>query len=288
MTDAGNPEFWVNGTSNKYAIHTSRDGATFGGSIRIHSDGSGWNEGIRMHLSSNSWCGVVMCGSDNTGASGTSAKTWSIHNNDGKFYIAQNGSSSFTNGISCVSGNWSILGSGNVGIGTTSPSYKLHVAGTCLFGGKTYVCFSPSSGAPTPPSNSVLIVGGTVAATGGFSNFSDVRYKNIIEDVSLSIKSIADVPIFKYTWKNKNMGQKVNVGTSAQYWKTILPEIVSESEDSDRTLSIQYDVACLVSSIVLAKKVVEQEKTIKLQDTRIKELEKIVGDIQSELDKQKL
>ena len=92
VTDAGNPEFWVSGTSNKYAIHTSRDGAKFGGSIEIFSNGSGWNEGVRMHLSSNNWCGVVMCGSDNTGSSGTSAKTWSMHNNDGSFYITKNGS----------------------------------------------------------------------------------------------------------------------------------------------------------------------------------------------------
>ena len=132
VTDAGNPEFWTNSASNKYAIHTSRDGAKFGGSIEIFSDGTDWSEGVRMHLATDKWCGVVMCGSDNTGSSGTSAKTWSMHNNDGSFYIAQNGSSSFTNGISCVSGTWAILSSGNVGIGTKSPSQKLHVAGSIL------------------------------------------------------------------------------------------------------------------------------------------------------------
>lgn len=99
------------------------------GSIHIVSTGGGWNEGIRMHIAQNSWCGLVMCGSDNTGTSGTSAKTWSMHNNDGKFYIAQNGSNSFTNGISCVNGTWAILSSGNVGIGTTNPSSKLTVNG---------------------------------------------------------------------------------------------------------------------------------------------------------------
>ena len=96
--------------------------ANVDGSLHIYSTGDNWNEGIRMHVASNNWCGLVMCGSDNTGAAGTSANTWSIHNNDGKFYINRNGSSNSTGSELCnVDGNW--------GIGTVSPSHKLHVGG---------------------------------------------------------------------------------------------------------------------------------------------------------------
>ena len=96
--------------------------ANVDGSLHIYSTGDNWNEGIRMHVASNNWCGLVMCGSDNTGAAGTSANTWSIHNNDGKFYINRNGSSNSTGNELCnVDGNW--------GIGTVSPSHKLHVGG---------------------------------------------------------------------------------------------------------------------------------------------------------------
>lgn len=92
------------------------------GSLHIFSTGSAWNEGIRMHLSSNGWCGVVMCGADNTGSSGTSANTWGIHNNNGTFYINRNASNATTPYILCnINGNW--------GIGTNSPSVKLHVIG---------------------------------------------------------------------------------------------------------------------------------------------------------------
>ena len=167
----------------------------------------------------------------------------------------------------------------------TTPSYNLYVNGTSFFGDTTYVSYSPSSGHPTPPSNSRLIVGGNVAATGGFNNFSDVRYKNIIEDVSISIKSIANAPIFKFSWLDPDMPEGVNVGTSAQYWQTIIPEIVSEANDDEKTLSMQYGVAGLVSSVALAKKVVEQEETIKAQEARIKALEDAIANIQNMLNK---
>lgn len=45
------------------------------GSLHINSTGNSWNEGIRMHAASDGWSGIIMCGSDNTGMSGTSPNT---------------------------------------------------------------------------------------------------------------------------------------------------------------------------------------------------------------------
>lgn len=45
-----------------------------------------------MHPSPAGWCAIVFCGDDNTGNSGTSAKTWGIFNYDGNLYINQNNS----------------------------------------------------------------------------------------------------------------------------------------------------------------------------------------------------
>ena len=103
------------------------------GSLEIFSTGSQWNEGIRIHPSPNGWCSVVLCESTNSSSSGTSANTWSMHNYKGTFGIYKNGST--TSASCCISNidsNWIVKGN-NVGIGTTSPTSKLHVAGTGYF-----------------------------------------------------------------------------------------------------------------------------------------------------------
>lgn len=46
---------------------------------------------------------------------------------------------------------------------------------------------------------------------------SDITLKNVIEDVSLSSEVIANTPMFKFTWKDRE-DERVFIGTSAQYW----------------------------------------------------------------------
>ena len=75
----------------------------------------------------------MLCESTNSSSLGTSANTWSIHNYEGTFGIYKNGST--TSASCCISNidsNWIVKGN-NVGIGTTSPTSKLHVAGTGYF-----------------------------------------------------------------------------------------------------------------------------------------------------------
>lgn len=81
-------------------------GGTLTGTLNIlGGDRTSYSEGIRMHVSSLGWTAMVLCGSDNTGNTGTSAKTWSVCNHDGLFYITKNGSSSGTAYLSCVDDN---------------------------------------------------------------------------------------------------------------------------------------------------------------------------------------
>lgn len=120
-----------------------------------------------------------------------------------------------------------VLHGGNVGIGTTSPSYKLHVVGD-------------------------------IYATGGVTCASDARMKDVISPTDLRVEQVADAPSVRFLWK-KDHSLGMQVGTIAQYWQKVLPEAVS---DKSGELSLQYGVAAIVAVITTAKKVVDHEKRI--------------------------
>ena len=125
--------------------------------------------------------------------------------------------------IGCNANNTFML-KGNVGIGTTSPTYKLHVSGQ-------------------------------IYCTGGFTFLSDVRKKNIIDyDVKLSVADIANAPLIHYTLKDDPL-RRVRIGSIAQYWEKVLPESVNA--DKEGILSMGYDLQAHTAVVVLARKVCE-------------------------------
>ena len=197
---------------------------------------SGYTEGIRIHSSSGGWTTLMFCGTDNTGNSGTSANSWSMHTNGGNFYLNKNGSDSHTGNELCnVSGNW--------GIGVIAPSEKLHVDGTIL-------------------------------ANGGVTALSDIRKKNVTGEVELDVNAIALARLIRFTWKDRKFDKNEHVGGIAQEWQKILPEAVHEAADG--TLSMDYGVIGVISAVTLARKVVEQERRLEQLEARIKRLENIL------------
>ena len=193
-----------------------------------------------------------------------------------------------------------VRATGNVGIGTTSPSYKLDVAGTFYASGdatfgrhmgflQAETRFSHSGESysdPYPGRDINFKFGGSLAATSlsstgviysatgifsdgyvsalGQNTSSDIRKKDIKENIALSVEDIAAAPSVKYLWKG-DKGKGLQVGSIAQYWQNVLPEAVHE--DNNGYLSMQYDVIALLSSIATARKVQDHER-------RIKDLEK--------------
>lgn len=128
------------------------------------------------------------------------------------------------------SGNLSLCYNGaNVGIGLTSPSYKLHV------NGKIY-------------------------CTGGFAFLSDIRKKNVVGFCNgFSVKDIANAPLIQYTLKEDLDDGRRHIGSVAQYWQKVLPDTVNEVDD---TLSMDQESILMASVITLARKVMSLENQI--------------------------
>ena len=102
-------------------------------------------------------------------------------------------------------------------------------------------------------------VAGACGAT-SFTNTSDMRKKDVIENKTLELWQVAQAPIFSFTWKGGEYDRDVHVGTSAQYWQSHLPEVITK--DSEGYLSMPYDVVALLAAITTAKKVQDHEQRI--------------------------
>lgn len=110
-----------------------------------------------------------------------------------------------------------------------------------------------------------------------FDNFSDLRKKDIVEYIqNLTVYNVADAPLFRYTWKNSK-DKAIHIGTAAQYWQTVTPELVHVGMDT--FLTMQYDVIALASAITVARTVVSHEERItileKENEALRKEIEKL-------------
>ena len=139
---------------------------------------------------------------------------------------------------------------GAVGIGTTSPSYKLHVAGNIL-------------------------------ASGEITASSDARKKNIISNTKFNVKDIASARSILYEWnddRDKDNEKKIHGGSIAQDWIGKADSFLSQ--DNDGFYSINYGALALCSAITIAKEVVKHEDRITLLEkenarlkARVEELE---------------
>ncbi|MFA5063223.1 MAG: tail fiber domain-containing protein, partial [Candidatus Omnitrophota bacterium] len=200
-------------------------------------------------------------------------------------------------------------GTGNVGIGTTSPGAKLHIAG----GDSAYALFGPNAtwggslivGAQTPgpvsgraqvmssngnlhldagTSQSVYIGYTTATATyisGSWYGSSDQRLKKNIQTIpdSKGLVAINKLNPVSYT-RLDNPGGGTQLGFVAQQVQSIFPELVSNSAATTLTpggtLAINY--IGLLPPIVKAIQELKKQNEIlqaenKQQDARIKKLE---------------
>ena len=97
-------------------------------------------------------------------------------------------------------------------------------------------------------------------ADSAVSVVSDERKKIVSKEMVLDLDKIADAPSVLFKWKDQHE-ETEHVGTIAQYWQEVLPQVVCE--DHEGNLSMQYGTAALVAVISVARELREIKKLLK-------------------------
>ncbi len=108
---------------------------------------------------------------------------------------------------------------------------------------------------------------------------SDRRLKENITNLSYGLKEVLALRPVSYYLKADEL-KKTKLGLIAQETKSIIPEIVSESEGADKMMGIQY--SDLIP--VLIKGMQEQQKLIEALKKQNDELNSTLSEIQSRID----
>ena len=112
---------------------------------------------------------------------------------------------------------------GNVGIGTTSPGYKLHV-------------------------------NGSVAGVGAYNNLSDKRMKRDIASIENPVEQLLQIRGVTYDWRRSqypdiDFPEGRDMGVIAQDVKAVFPQAVSEADDGILSVAYSKLIAPIIEAI---------------------------------------
>jgi hypothetical protein len=148
-----------------------------------------------------------------------------IQRTGGEFRVSAVGSSSyfttFYTGTGSGSERLRIADTGNVGIGTTSPGYKLQVGNAA---------------------------DGSEARANAWNTLSDERLKKDFEIIPHSLSKLFSLNGYYYHW-NRGNDQTRKMGLKAQEVRKVFPEVVSQGKDGYLSVSYNHLVAGIVNAI---------------------------------------
>lgn len=176
-----------------------------------------------------------------------------------------------------------ILANGNVAIGGTTADAKLHVHGDAIIQtlhfisneingvngtGNAHINYSSTGNVTIANGGGNVAIGGTTAdeklhihgnvkASGSmyavdFETTSDNRLKDFVSDIHVDFESLKQIPKKYYYWKDKSMGEDLQLGTSAQELAKVYPECVHYDETNDR-YSVNYQKLSIVALAAIDK-----------------------------------
>jgi len=174
-----------------------------------------------------------------------------------------------------------ITNTGNVGIGTTAPTSRLHVRSTDTIAGAmrvdnpggTAIVYVSTSGnvgiGTTSPGNILTVVqnSATDPIADAWTTYSSRRWKTNIQPIQGAIEKVKKLRGVYFDWKADG---KHDIGMIAEEVGEVIPEVVVYEDNGKDAKSLDY--ARLVSVLVEAIK--EQQKEIEKLRLEIEELRK--------------
>jgi Hep_Hag. len=211
-----------------------------------NSTSMGWNTiasggvstAMGYYTTAPSYCETVI-GSNNTTYDVGSMNSW---NTSDRLFVIGNGANS-----SSPSNAVTVLKNGNVGIGTSTPGYKLTVNGT------------------------------TWCSSGAWAG-SDIRWKKNITEINNVLSNVLALKPVTYKWKTDefpemNFNNEVQIGLVAQDVEKLFPSLVMTDNNGYKAVSYEK------LSVVLLEGMKEQQQVIVKQQDEIDHLKSLENEV---------
>lgn len=183
-------------------------------------------------------------------------------------------------------------GTGDVGIGTNSPSAKLDVVGSLEVDGNTLYVNDVTNrvGIGTTSPTEALHVVGDACVTGTVGTCSDRRYKTDVKPIGDALDLIARLRGVHFNWRrdeypDHKFSEKPQIGFIAQEIADIVPEVVTQGDDGYYWVDYGRLTPVIVEAIKAQSKLAEeQRRSLDEQGIRVQDHAKQIGEKDRQID----